>query len=306
MPTSAGASPDPADGAGRPCCSVVILTRNRGHFLPRTLRTILDHPGPTREILLFDNGSTDNTRAVAAEFPVRYFSMPAAGLAEMRQRGVELARGEFVIMCDDDCLPRPGWLEKFVDRFRQERSLALLGGRIINIGFEGTEKGIGRFGRNGQIILGAPPEQASYFGCANLALRRSALLPWGGFDPFLISGYEEGDLASSLLALGYQLSYAPEAAVEHHNVSATQRNRWRWHHSGVMRVYFFLKHYRPRGLAWVSFLAIECWLQLKTLLKRSQQPFPQRLLAVGAIFLSLPYVVVLSGRARKRLLQATA
>src|SRR5205814_2198577 len=143
------------------------------------------------------------------------------GLAEMRQKGVEAARGAVVIMCDDDCLPRPGWLKSFAKRFEETPTLGLLGGKIINVGFDAkVEKGIGRFGRNGQILLGVPPTEANYFGGANLAIRKSAVLPWGGFDPFLISGYEEGDLASSLRALGHQIGYEPAAVVEHHNVSA--------------------------------------------------------------------------------------
>src|ERR1043165_147675 len=195
-----------------PLFSIVILTRNRGHFLPRTLKAILEHEGPPREVLLIDNGSTDNTAAVALEFPVHYIFTPELGLGEMRQRGLEESRGQFVVMCDDDCLPQPGWLDHFVRRFEENPAVALIGGKIINLGFDGkVEKGIGRFGRNGQIILGVPPADASYFGCANLAVRKSALLPWGGFDPFLISGYEEGDLASSLLALGHRVSYEPRS-----------------------------------------------------------------------------------------------
>jgi GT2 family glycosyltransferase len=290
-----------------PCCSVVVLTRNRGHFLPQTLAAILAQAGPTREVLVFDNGSTDHTPLVAARFGVRYFATPELGLAAMRQKGLEQARGEFVIMCDDDCVPQPGWLAGLVGRFGENPGLALLGGRIVNIGFPGNvEKGLGRFGRNGQIILGVPPEEASYFGGANLGLRRRAALVAGGFDPFLVSGYEEGDLATALLEHGYQVGYEPRATVEHHNVAATQRTRWRWRHSGMMRVYFFLKHFRPRGLAWGRFLAWELYLQLRTLVKERAVPFPRRLLAVTATLVSLPWLVVQSGQARKRLVALAA
>src|SRR5258707_13948349 len=78
----------PTASAPLPIFSIVILTRNRGHFLGRTLEAVFEHLGPSREVLLFDNGSTDNTAAVAREFPVRYFFTPELGLGEMRQRGL--------------------------------------------------------------------------------------------------------------------------------------------------------------------------------------------------------------------------
>jgi len=287
-----------------PIFSIVILTRNRGHFLPRTLEAVFAHVGPSREVLLFDNGSTDNTAAVAREFPIRYFFTPELGLGEMRQRGLEAAHGEFVVMCDDDCLPRAGWLENFLLRFRAEDTLALIGGKIVNVGFEGISmaKGIGGFGRNGRIVSNVPVEQASYFGCANLALRRNAALE-AGFDSFLVCGYEEGDMAQALKKLGYRVAYGPDAGVDHHNVSATQRDRWRWRHNGVMRVYFHLKHFRPRGLGWAEFLGWECGLQLHSLFKGRNAPFHRRVLATAAIFFWLPKVVLLSRQSRRQLLQ---
>jgi GT2 family glycosyltransferase/acetyltransferase-like isoleucine patch superfamily enzyme len=286
-----------------PIFSIVILTRNRGHFLPRTLKAVFAHKGPSREVLIFDNGSTDNTAAIAREFPLRYFFTPELGLGEMRQRGLEASRGEFVVMYDDDCLPQSGWLEKFLDRFRADDTLALIGGRIINVGFKGISmaKGSGGFGRNGQIISNVPIDHADYFGCANLALRRSAALQVG-FDSFLVCGYEEGDIGQGLQKLGYRIGYGPDAAVDHHNVSATQRDRWRWRHNGVMRVYFYLKHFRPSGLGWLRFLGRECRIQLHSLLRGRNAPVHCRLLATAAIFCLLPKVAFLSHQSRRRLL----
>ena len=207
-------------------------------------------------------------------------------------------------MCDDDCLPQPGWLEDFLRCFRADGSLALVGGKIVNVGFEGASvaKGIGGFGRNGQIVLNVPVEQAGYFGCANLGLRRDQALQAGGFDPFLVCGYEEGDLAQSLQRLGYRIAYAPGAMVEHHNVSATQRSRWRWMHTGVMRVYFYLKHFRPSGWGWFRFLAWECRLQFHSLLKRGNMSLYRRMFGILTTFCLLPKVTVISGHARRRLL----
>lgn len=87
--------------------SVVIPAYNYGAVLARAVESACTQPGDDYEVLVIDDGSTDNTPEVLAElsrrFPaLRAISQENAGLAAVRNRGVELAQGEYLIFLDAD------------------------------------------------------------------------------------------------------------------------------------------------------------------------------------------------------------
>lgn len=84
--------------------SVVIPTYNYGAYLARAVDSVHDQPGPSREILVIDDGSTDNTPAVAAGLAskITCIRQPNAGVAAARNSGIALARGRFLIFLDAD------------------------------------------------------------------------------------------------------------------------------------------------------------------------------------------------------------
>lgn len=93
--------------------SVVIPTYNRAALLVETVRSVLAQTVAPREILVVDDGSTDDTPAVCAGFPapVRVIRQANAGLPSARNTGIHAARGEWVALCDSDDLWHPRKLE---------------------------------------------------------------------------------------------------------------------------------------------------------------------------------------------------
>lgn len=223
--------------------SVVVVTRDRAASLERTLTALAKQSFRAHEVIVIDNGSVDDTEAVVKRFDARYESLPGRGIAECRQRGVDLARGSVVAMCDDDCVPAEDWLEELVRFFEANPDVALIGGLVNNIGFEGRSrfKGKGRIGPSGQVLFVENPDEAEYFGSANTAFRKDALAAVGGYDPFFASGYEEIDVCYRLRARGYRIAYLPTAKVDHIHVPIRRKQRFPWS-PGAMRIYFFFKH----------------------------------------------------------------
>jgi glycosyltransferase involved in cell wall biosynthesis len=247
-----------------PLVSVVVLTRDRAESLRQTLLTLTGLDYANHEVIVVDNRSMDHTAQVAAEFGVRYLFCPAPGVSMCRQRGIEAARGEIVAMCDDDCRPVREWLSCLVQRLCTQENLALVGGHIINIGFGADKqyKGRGKIGRNGVSTLVADPREADYYGSANIAFKKAALQAVGGYDPFFrTGGYEEAELMTRLRHSGFRTGYEPAAVSEHHHTTADHRHDRVFYSGPAPRLYFYLKHHRPRTLdGWLSFLGYELWL----------------------------------------------
>ena len=86
------------------------------------------------EIVLIDNGSTDDTASVVQSFadtlPIQYVFEPMAGLSNARNRGVREALGHYVCWTDDDVLIDQHWLEAYVSAFRRYPDAAVFGGVI--------------------------------------------------------------------------------------------------------------------------------------------------------------------------------
>lgn len=95
--------------------SVVVCTYNYGHLLPDTLRTLAAQTAPDFELVIIDDGSTDNTQEVAEQFrpqfqDFRYVKKPHTGPADSRNAGVRAAQGTHIAFLDADDLWSPHYL----------------------------------------------------------------------------------------------------------------------------------------------------------------------------------------------------
>lgn len=94
--------------------SVVIPTFDRQSVLPRALESVLAQTRPVDEIIVVDDGSTDGTAAmVADEFPMaRLVGQENLGVSAARNRGIELATGEWIAFLDSDDEWKPEKIER--------------------------------------------------------------------------------------------------------------------------------------------------------------------------------------------------
>lgn len=97
--------------------SVVVCTYNYAHLLPDTLRTLAAQTMPDFELVIVDDGSTDNTENVVEQFrpqfrDFRYLKKPHTGPADSRNAGVFAARGTHIAFLDADDLWPPYYLSE--------------------------------------------------------------------------------------------------------------------------------------------------------------------------------------------------
>ena len=174
--------------------SVVVCTYNRSVLLPGVLQSLCEQTLATAryQIIVVDNNSVDNTRAVTEEFcrryaNVRYQFEPRQGLSHARNRGWQVAQGEYVAYIDDDCKAPPEWLAVAKDVIERV-SPAAFGGPSFPI-YEAAKP---RWYKDSYIAHVPYTDARALKGeeCVkiyghNMFFRRSLLENLGGFDPRL-------------------------------------------------------------------------------------------------------------------------
>jgi glycosyltransferase involved in cell wall biosynthesis len=105
----------------RPTISVVIPCYNGARFLRETLASVLSQTYPAHEVILVDDGSTDDSAAVAESFgpPVRVLRQTNQGESVARNRAIDAALGEWVALLDADDVWEPQKLERQMDVARE-------------------------------------------------------------------------------------------------------------------------------------------------------------------------------------------
>jgi glycosyltransferase involved in cell wall biosynthesis/SAM-dependent methyltransferase len=130
-------APEHAPGS-RALTSIVIPCFNQAHFLADAIESALAQQVPV-DVIVVDDGSTDNTAAVAERFAVvRYFSQPRSGLPAARNRGLAQAHGDYVIFLDADDRLRPDAAAVGVQRLRGRPDCAFVSGHHCLIGVDGS------------------------------------------------------------------------------------------------------------------------------------------------------------------------
>ena len=190
--------------------SVIVPVRNGEPWLVGQLRSLVDQDyDGAWEVVVADNGSTDQSRAVAAAWSERHphirciDAAGAHGAPGARNAAAHLARGELLAFCDSDDEVGPGWLTAC--------SAALRDADVVAGVFD-------FWSLNGQPA--SPPVPASMGQLpflpaglgANLAVRRQAFDAVGGFAEDLVTG-EDVDLCWRLQIAGYRFAVAETAVV---------------------------------------------------------------------------------------------
>jgi glycosyltransferase involved in cell wall biosynthesis len=101
-----------------PKVSVIIPTYNRGRFVGKAIESVLDQNFDDFEVIVVDDGSTDNTHQTLQRYGnrIRYIYQENAGASAARNTGIKAARGEWLAFLDSDDEWMPGYLAKQIQR----------------------------------------------------------------------------------------------------------------------------------------------------------------------------------------------
>jgi glycosyltransferase involved in cell wall biosynthesis len=213
-------------GPRRPPLSVVVPVRDGAAALRRCLRGLRDCGRADLELVVVDDGSTDDSAAVAAEFGAVVFRHPGPlGPAAARNAGARVASAPLVFFLDADVVLHPDAIEKALARFDADPGLVALFGSYDDA--PAAPGLVSRF-RNllhhfthqqGAFRDDARPVHTFWTGCG--AIRRGVFLGHGGFDPLLYRRPAIEDIE-----LGYRLTRAGHRIVLARDVQATHLKRW--------------------------------------------------------------------------------
>ena len=207
---------DPRPGS----VAIIITTYNHASFLEAAVRSALGQSVPADQIIVVDDGSTDNPEGITAQFAaVRSIRQPNSGLSAARNTGWRAATTEFVVFLDADDRLLPNALAKNLDRLIAAPEAGLSYGGYIYVDAVAGRRHIADFLpiADGYSAL----LRRNRIGMHGAVMyRRANLAEIGGFDEEL-AACEDYDVYLRM-ALRFPILYGPEPLAEY------------WHHGGNM------------------------------------------------------------------------
>jgi GT2 family glycosyltransferase len=199
-----------------PFVSVIVCSYNGAHTLAACLESLGKLNYPAYEVILVDDGSTDDTAHVAAQFPsVRYIHQANHGLSHARNTGAAAAKGDVFAYTDSDCMVDADWLYYLIG--------ALVSGDYAGVGGPNITPPAQNWI---QACVAAAPGGPSHVlltdtiaehipGC-NMAFYRWAFDGVGGFDPEYRKAGDDVDFCWRIQQAGWVIGFGPTAIVWHY------------------------------------------------------------------------------------------
>jgi len=196
--------------------SIIVPAYNEAHSIEGCLKSLLNQtmPPESYEILVVDDGSTDDTAQRIKKYPVSYYFQPNEGAASARNFGVSCANGHIILFTDADCEVTTNWIEEMVKPFADREIIGVKGfyktfqtgliARFVQKEYEAKY----RYLLKSKYIDFVDTYSAAY--------RREVFLKSGGFDTqFRTASAEDCDLSYQLSRQGYKMVANPRALVYH-------------------------------------------------------------------------------------------
>jgi glycosyltransferase involved in cell wall biosynthesis len=198
--------------------SVIVPAYNAAGTLAKCLQALENQSIPKKdyEVIVVDDGSTDETPGVVKQFPVHYVRQINQGPAAARNKGAAEAGGGIILFTDADCVPQHAWLKEMVRPFEDPRVMAVKGAykthqrgltaRFAQIEFEERFE---RLNKAASIDM-VDTYSAGY--------RKSVFHSLGGFDPsFPVANNEDTDFSYRMSRAKHKMAFNPAAVVYHLN-----------------------------------------------------------------------------------------
>lgn len=258
-----------------PLVSVIVVNHNRADLLADCLRSIVAQTYRAFEVLVVDNGSSDQSETevkAIGDSRIRWLPLKEnRGFAGGCNAGLRQAQGEFVALLNNDAAAERTWLAELVSAMTLDSSTGMCASKILFHGETVIDKvghliyldGQNRGRATGEQDTGQYDKMEETLfpdGCAGL-YRRDLMEQVGGFDEDFFAYGDDADLGIRIRLLGRTCQYVPEAVVHHHHSST-------------------LGSYSPQKIFWVE--RNRFWLAMKS--------FPPLLLLLNPVFTGVRWI----------------
>ena len=213
-----------------PEASIIVPAWNHVQLTAECLASIGRFTGDVAcEVIVFDNGSTDETPLLLPGIPnvVYRRSSENLGFAIGCDEAAASARGRFLVFLSNDTQVTPGWLARLLAACRSDPSVGAVGPKVLfpdgrlqeagsSINADCSTTAIGAFDHPDVPAFNRARE-VDYISGVCLAIRADRFRESGGFDPAFAHCHEDVDLCLRLRSRGLKILYEPESVIIHHS-----------------------------------------------------------------------------------------
>ena len=199
-----------------PKASVVVCSYNGAKTLDRCLTSLKEINYPSYEVILVDDGSTDNTQEIAARHPwIKNIRQENKGLSFARNVGAHASGGDVIVYTDSDCMADPDWLYYLMGTLLSG-DYAGVGGPNISPPAENWVQACVSAAPGGPNHVLLTDVVAEHIPGCNMAFHRWAFDQVGGFDPEYRKAGDDVDFCWRLQQSGGVIAFSPAAIVWHY------------------------------------------------------------------------------------------
>lgn len=219
-----------------PLVSIIIVNWNGGEVFKNCLSSLSKIDYPNWELVVVDNGSTDGSDSEAEKL-IKLTKIirnkKNVGFARANNQGVEIAKGKYILLLNNDTKVEPDFLTKLVDRIETDSTLGVVQPKICNMRKPGYLDNAGSFPtrlgffhhwgfleKDGKEFEREKEIFSAKGAC--ILIRRDVVEKLGLFDPDFISYFEETDFCWRVWLSGWRVLFYPKAKI-HHMVGYTIR-----------------------------------------------------------------------------------
>lgn len=205
-----------------PRITVVVCSYNGDLHVRRLCETLSSLDYPDYDVVIVNDGSTDDTASILADFDFKVITVENGGLSRSRNLGLQACTGEIVAYLDDDTFPDTQWLKYLAWSFLTTDH-AGIGGPNIPPSDEGFIAKCVAHSPGGPNHVLLDDQIAEHIPGCNMAFRKPILEEIGGFDrEFCIAG-DDVDICWRIQQEGGTLGFSPGAMVWHHRRRNVER-----------------------------------------------------------------------------------
>lgn len=199
-----------------PLVSVVIIVRNMQDTIGACIKSIVEQniPESKYEIIVIDNNSTDKTREVVRQYPVKlFFEEKVGNFGGARNRGVKVSSGDIIAFIDADCIAEKDFLERVLTLHSSFPNVAGFGGATVNPYLRSKVARTIAYAQNGDWCASAPKRIVNYLPGCNSTYKKKTLVQAGMFPEGTPS--EDILLGDKVRAMRQIMFFDPTLKVKH-------------------------------------------------------------------------------------------